>query len=98
MDTKLIDGIAPLPEDKKLLAAFKRKFKDGDGQPSHLGICNADGKVYRTITTHGLNGFMDAVEALNALGFRDAWKGREGDYGRLSGVFALGDGPAECER
>lgn len=96
MYTKLIDGVPPLPEDEELLVTLKKKLNRYSGPGYMLGICNAEGKVYRVIGVEGLNGVVTADTVFRSLGFRDAWFGKMGLYRGLSSVFARSSGPAEC--
>jgi hypothetical protein len=70
MDTKLIVGVTPLIDDKKVLAAIRRQHDpDAAGRSMCVGLLGPDGEVYRTVRTCGFNEYMGVCDALGELGF-----------------------------
>jgi hypothetical protein len=70
METKLIPGSTPLPEDKTVLAAIARQHDaDAAGKPMSIGLLGPDGAIYRTIRTSGFREYMGVCDALGELGF-----------------------------
>ena len=67
-ETALLAGATPGPEDEEVRAAILG-LPDGAGPPSRIGICNAQGKIYREVGVHGPLQLLYLWAGLNALGY-----------------------------
>lgn len=75
MDNKYIKDAQKSELDDEINKLFSQ-LKDGElgGSPMLIAIQNKDGQVYREIITYGLSSYLDVVQSLPDLGFRDLYK------------------------
>lgn len=72
MDSKIIKGKSPLPNDNEILAALaKNADRTLGGNRMVIGVRNEALEIYRTVKTDGLPDFMAAIGVFNDFGMVD---------------------------
>lgn len=72
MKTKLIDGVAPLPDDDEILTLITEETDPYGGRGTYaIGIRNTSGEIYRVVNPESLSETTGVMEGLKALGFAD---------------------------
>ena len=86
METKRIQGVEPLPIDKKVLAVARKNASEWDcGDRWRIAIRNAAGAIYRTIDMDSMGIYSSIETGLNALGLRNEVTGNR----RVDGFDAI---------
>lgn len=71
MQTSHIPGTELRADDAQLAKKLKKCEFDGGGNTMKIGIRNEGGIIYRRVEAVGLREFMDVVECLQKLQFKD---------------------------
>lgn len=90
MQTKLISGVTPLPNDDHILATINAE-SDPDtqvGKPMDLAILNAEGTIYRAVRAWGLGEYLCIVQALEGAGLTNTNSTRTAHGIAFDDVFA----------
>ncbi|HEV6967428.1 hypothetical protein [Roseateles sp.] len=73
MDTRLLDGVAPLACDADIAAFFQDEDDPFGGgiEDSRIGVLNDAGQLYRIMTTAGMGEYVRLCKWLESLGLRN---------------------------
>ena len=72
MESSLVDGVTPLPDDARIAGLFRpaRDPAEGGGIAYNLAILGPDGRVYRVARSWDLHAYRRATNALEQLGLQ----------------------------
>jgi hypothetical protein len=82
LETKLLDGVPPRPDDDLLMALIEAQCSPwgGGGMPMTIGIRGPAEKVYRIIRADGMGEWHDFTKALIDAGLTDEGESPWGRY------------------
>ncbi|KQW76599.1 hypothetical protein [Methylibium sp. Root1272] len=90
METKLIEGVPPLANDKEILALLAEEHDPNgpSGKAMDIALLGSDGRLYRTVRAWGLGEYLGIAQGLEGLGLTNTGRALKAHGIRFDDVFS----------